>query len=295
MLDYGFRIYRHGVVVHTDGRKRGGAGPGRDFIVSLPQGGPRRGAVRELSGGSKRSLEFVAANAAVEFRTFLSLTYRENPEAWEEVADRNARVVRRSKHDLNRFLSALRKEVGAYLWAREFQERGVVHYHVLTEGAVSEERARVVWCRAIGALGDVHVLRHGAKVRVVKNQMRSRLYLVRYVGKEIQKKLPAGVAAAGRWWGRSRGMKLDLVLQLVSCEAGATRANPARVRVLRTVRRFLGKEFGHKFRGGAFVHWGDKLITRLLTVVEQLRAFYGDVAVEDMVQAVKGAEVDRVA
>ena len=53
--------------------------------------------------------------------------------------------------------------------------------------------------------------------------------------------------------------------------------------------------FGHKFRGGAFVHWGETLIRRLLGVVERLRAFYGDVPVVDMVQAVKGAEVDRVA
>jgi hypothetical protein len=237
----------------------------------------------------------VAANAAVAFRTHMTLTYHANVERWEEDGERNARVARRSKRDLNRFLSALRKEAGAYLWVREFQARGVVHYHMLTEGAVSEERVRVVWCRAIDALGDVHALRYGTKVEVIENQLRSRSYLGRYVGKERQKALPAGVAAAGRWWGRSQGMELDLVLELVSCEAGGTRANPARVRVLRSVRRFLGKVFGHKFRGGAFVHWGDKLITRLLTVVEPLRAFYGDVPVVDVVQAVEGAEVDRVA
>ena len=49
----------------------------------------------------------MAANAAVAFRTHLTLTYHANVERWEEDGERNARVARRSKRDLNRFLSAL--------------------------------------------------------------------------------------------------------------------------------------------------------------------------------------------
>jgi hypothetical protein len=97
--------------------------------------GPRaRGVIRGFSRGSRRRLEFVAANLEARFQTLVTLTYHANVERWEDDAERNRRVVLRSKRDLNRFLSCLRGEFGQYLWVQEFQQRGVVHYHVLVTG-----------------------------------------------------------------------------------------------------------------------------------------------------------------
>jgi hypothetical protein len=225
----------------------------------------------------------------------MTLTYHANVERWEDDADRNARVAKGSKGDLNRFLSVLRREAGAYLWVREFQDRGVVHYHVLVEGAVSEERVRVVWCRAIGALDDVHALRYGTKVEAIQSEKQARWYLGHYVGKARQKELPRGVAGAGRWWGRSRGLELAKLDEVVSSEGGTAWANPARVRVVRSARRFVGSVLGFKFRGGTLVSWSGRLVSRLQLVVNRLREFYGDVVSGETGDEVEGGEVKDVA
>jgi hypothetical protein len=91
-----------------------------------------------------RNLAFVAANAGVEFRSHLTLTYHAVNESWEDDQGRNRRIVNRSKRDLNRFLKAMRPQLGAYLWVQECQERGVIHYHLLAERDVFEPEAKLV-------------------------------------------------------------------------------------------------------------------------------------------------------
>jgi hypothetical protein len=65
-----------------------------------------------------KRLELVAASATNEFRSLLTLTYHAQCEAWEDDASRNGRIVLRSKRDLNRFLSSMRRELGAYVWVQ---------------------------------------------------------------------------------------------------------------------------------------------------------------------------------
>jgi hypothetical protein len=87
----------------------------------------------------------------------------------------------------------MRRELGAYLWVQEFQVRGVVHYHALCEGEVSEERVALSWCRATEELDDAAALKHATKVDRVESQSSAKWYLARYIGKARQKLLPAGV------------------------------------------------------------------------------------------------------
>jgi hypothetical protein len=228
----------------------------------------------------------VAANLAGGFRSLLTLTYHAQLESWEDDAARNGRIVARSKRDLNRFLSALRREIGEYLWVQEFQQRGVVHYHVLCEAEVAQERATVAWCRATEALSDADAVRHAAKVDPITDERRARGYVGRYVGKARQKVLPPGVGGAGRWWGRSRGLALVVLDEVVSHEGDTGFRKRAGVRIVRCVRKYLSKVLRFKYRGGAVVDWGGKLSSRVVELVERLRTFYGDAqSVSEAVQA----------
>jgi hypothetical protein len=193
----------------------------------------------------------------------------------EDETERNHRVAARSKRDLNRFLSCMRSELGLYVWVQEFQRRGVVHYHALCTKEVAAERVTLAWCRATGELDDIHAMRHAAQVEPIRDESAARAYLGRYLGKLRQKTLPVGVGNAGRWWGRSRRLRLVPVEEIVTCEFREGAPISAGVRIVRGVRRWLSRELGWKFRGGSFVSWGEKLAPRLAVVVRDLRAFYG--------------------
>ena len=240
MKDYGVRVYRQGVDFRMDNRPR--AIDGQAFLI--PIGGTKyihrpRGAISGLSKGSGRRLEFIAANVGVAFKMILTLTYRENPVEGECEAERNYRVAKRSKVDLNRFLTCTRHGLGHYLWVQEFQGRGVVHYHVLCEKEITEQRVRLVWCRAIDALHDPAALRYGVKVEAIRSREGAGSYVGRYIGKERQKSLPEGVHGAGRWWGRSRGLGLLLLEEVITCQRKAGDNVAFEVHVLRQCQRTL--------------------------------------------------------
>lgn len=270
MPDYGIRVLRQGVDLRQDQRPRDLKG--RVFsISSASRRSSRRGTVGGFSPASAKRLEFLTANLGSELRSILTLTYHAVDGEWESDGERNCEIAQRSKADLNRFLSCLRKRLGQYLWVQEFQARGVIHYHVLCEHVVSEADVRVVWCRAVDQLRDEAALRHGVKVEVIRSEVGARWYLGRYLGKGHQKQLPVGVEGAGRWWGRSRGLDLAVIEEIVSARRRDQKHSGLGVFVLRRVRRFLSGVFGRKFRGGLFVNWGGELAARVARVVAESR------------------------
>jgi hypothetical protein len=175
--------------------------------------------VRGFSRASQRNLAMLAANVACEFRSHLTLTYHGLTIPGEPEDARNLRIARRARRDLNRFLSVMRRSLGLYLWVMEFQKRGVVHFHVLCAYELTQERVTVAWCRATGELGDTLASQHAVLVDAVRDQMAARKYMGRYLGKVDQKLLPPGIASGGRWWGRSRGLALVVLDEVLSCEA----------------------------------------------------------------------------
>lgn len=275
MRDHGLRIYAGGIVLHADGRQRVWNKDGvEEFMQFKAARRGQRGRVRAFSEVSRKRLELISASAGTGFSSLVTLTYHAPTEEWEEDAERNARVVRRSKRDLNRFLTSLRKELGAYLWIQEFQARGVVHYHLLCERGVEESRAAVAWCRATGELDDPDALRHAVKVERVQQERAARNYVGRYLGKSRQKLLPPGVEAGGRWWGRSRSVRLVVLDELVVMPKGETVARPCAARVVRCLRRFVSGQVGFRFKGGSIVDWRGDLARRAAALVAPLRAHF---------------------
>ena len=275
MKDYGLTIHPQGVVLRSDRRYRYLDNNGEVRVSPRRGGVGRRAQVAGFSKASQRNLAMIAANADAAFKSHLTLTYHAVEVAGEDESARNERVARRAKLDLNRFLSAVRGSLGRYLWVMEFQTRGVLHFHVLCDQRLQHDRMSLAWCRATGEVGDVDAMRHAVRVQVVRNEKAARHYLGRYLGKVEQKKLPPGVEAAGRWWGRSRGMDLVVDDYIVSCQEHDDRPSLAGVRIVRTARKWLSRELGWEFRGGAFVSWGHGLTGRLRRVVRRLRELSG--------------------
>ena len=279
----GLKVLRYGIEFHRDGRKRRRWWDGKTTFLRERWAGKTRprGRIRAWSRESSRRLQLVMLNADAQFGSHVTLTYRARTETWELDEDRNRRMVRRSKEDLHRFLRCLRREGGDYVWVQEFQERGVIHYHVLFVEAVAQERAAVAWARASDQAHDEDVLRHGVKVDAVESDRGARGYLSGYVGKGRQKFLPPGVDNAGRWWGRSRSLRLMELEDVVSFDPKEPFMRTAEVRVLRAVGAYLTKVFSARagkrrvFRGGAFVDFGGELAAKLQVMVKRLREYYG--------------------
>jgi hypothetical protein len=270
---YGMRIYSYGVEL------RGGGPRWNQLPLELLPWRAReprvRGLISAWSRASAKRLSFITANADLCFASHLTLTYRARQEAWESEGDRNRRFVQRCQADRHRFLRCLRKEMGGYLWVREFQARGVVHFHVLTEQSVAQDRATEAWARASDQLEDEAVLRHGVKADAIASQRGVRRYLGTYIGKEKQKELPPGVDGAGRWWGSSRGLPLALLEDVIWRDAAEDFRKPVELRMVRVLRRYIAKRFKRPFRGGVFVDYGGKLVATLLDLAVRLRAHYG--------------------
>lgn len=200
---YGMRLYRNGIELESDGRRRERLPGRRSLIVKQPKRATYRGKIAAWSKASARRLAFISANVELLFASHLTLTYRARQESWETGTERNLRIIEQCREDRHRFLRCLRNEIGEFLWVREFQGRGVVHFHVLTEKLVGQDRVSEVWSRASGQLYDDDVRRHGVKVDEISSQRGVRNYLGRYIGKEKQKTLPKGIDGAGRTSGRA--------------------------------------------------------------------------------------------
>jgi len=274
MNEHGLRVFASGIVLHGDRRPRYLSGKDEmEILRGVERPFFKRGKVTGLSRASGRRFEMILASAANRFRSIMTVTYRAQAESWECDAERNARVVERTKRDLNRLLSALRDRLGAYVWVQEFQTRGVVHYHLLCEHAIEQGVATVRWLRAIGALDDRDAIRHGVQAEIVRVDRAASSYPGRYVGKLRQKALPEEVVAAGRWWGRSRGLQLEVLADAVALAKGEIVPRRVEVRVVRFARRFLCGLLGFRCRGGLVVDWSGRLERRTARVMAQIAPF----------------------
>ncbi len=277
MEGYGLAVFPHGLEMHRDGRHRGRGPLGAVSILPPIARSGERGEIQGFSKASRKRLAFRLANGNAQFAVHITLTYHARVDETDDfaVSGRNWQLVHRSKHDLNRFLSCLRSELGRYVWIQEFQKRGAIHFHVLAEHAVRVERATTVWCRATGQLQDVHALKHSVKVQAVEDQTLARRYLVAYFGKAEQKQMPVGIARAGRFWAASQDLVMVPVDAVVTSPPKGPSHDPAAMQVVRGVRRFVSKVVGFKWTGGRIVDWEGTLSARAASVMAALSKFYG--------------------
>jgi len=135
-----------------------------------------------------------------DFQSFITLTYRGMPD------------VRQAKRDLNSFLTNFRRQYSGvrYIWSQEFQDRGAIHFHILSDIPVDMLRLRSKWIK--GTVGKRlkiwflprSVWRHGYNtVQKVDYNGGLKKYLFKEFSKQNQRLV---FTFPGRWWGASMNL-----------------------------------------------------------------------------------------
>jgi hypothetical protein len=186
----------------------------------LPDRAGEKKEIIEFSAGSRKKLAFYASNAAVSWKSMVTLTYARNYPTCGIVC----------KHNLNSFLTYTRKLLPGvrYLWFLEFQKRGAPHFHILLsenyDKKISEKLAKS-WVNISTReddKGDENYMKfivwfNSGKRKVsgcdgcqfwqsAKSPAGLSHYAVKYATKMGQKTVPQNYANVGRFWGCSRNL-----------------------------------------------------------------------------------------
>jgi hypothetical protein len=154
-----------------------------------------------LSKASLGRLVFLVQNTDIEFTGMTTLTY---PSIFPENG-------KECKKHLNRFLSWYRVcGIGEYVWFMEFQKRGAPHFHILHEDDMSKIAKSVskAWYEAVGSNDPKH-LKAGTRTEKIRQSGGARNYAAKYGAKKEQKSVPPQFSDVGRFWGASRGVKVQ--------------------------------------------------------------------------------------
>lgn len=165
-----------------------------------------RGVVHGFSPRSAGRMRDYLLAARVDYRTMGTLTYP----SWSE---RGANPVA-FKRDLRCFLKRLsrylveqRRFEGRMLtgwsifWWLEWTQSGVAHFHWFCTDFVGKRWLSAAWAD-ITCEGDARVVAAATRIEMLRGgRAAAARYAWSYASKTEQKNLPAGIEAAGRWWG----------------------------------------------------------------------------------------------
>jgi len=153
----------------------------------------KRGAISHYSYKSVSRLKFLLGNTADMWKGLITLTY---PSEFP----RDGRVC--NKH-LNAFLQFLRRRNIKYVWSKEFQERGALHYHIFVDRYIPKNDIAFRWYKIVGSGDEKHLLA-GTRVEAIRSKGLVFHYISSYISKLTQKQVPEDFVNVGRFWGASR-------------------------------------------------------------------------------------------
>lgn len=106
---------------------------------------------------------------------------------------------RQAQRDLKVFLQWLiRQGVKVYIWHKEYQDRGAVHYHIpIDKTFIKKEELTKKWNKIILAPQGTP----STKIEKIKNHQALAKYHMNYFRKKDQKTVPDFVENSGRFWG----------------------------------------------------------------------------------------------
>jgi hypothetical protein len=176
--------------------------------------------ITEFSNKSRKKLAFYASNAALDWRSMITLTYARHYPTDGMVC----------KANLNSFLTYVRKLLAGvrYLWFLEFQKRGAPHFHILLSADYDKEISEKLagsWVNLSTREDDKEDARYMKFVtwfnsgkrgvpncngcqfwQSAKSSNGLSHYAVKYAVKMEQKTVGKDYVNVGRFWGCSRGL-----------------------------------------------------------------------------------------
>ncbi len=175
----------------------------------------KRQAITEFSPEARKRLAFVASNTAVDFLTMITLTY---PAMYET----SGKAV---KSHLRLFLARLRRKQAefSYLWVLEFQRRGAPHFHIWIDIPIPRDFYATIsedWYQIVGS-DDPNHLAAGTRTEAVRTRDGAARYAVKYAAKMRQKIVPAEYRDVGRFFGYSRAVKPEAMMDPIPVDGRA--------------------------------------------------------------------------
>jgi len=151
----------------------------QQFAVHEKSGGGQRDSISGFSRESRRRMMNLLnriERSAFKKAKLITLTYH-----------RNEQNHKKSKYHLKRFIQEIRRHYPdhAGVWKLEYQERGAIHYHVLSIGRfIPHETIARTWTRIAEPGNDQH-LASGTEIRCVRDARNGTAYVSKYIGKLI--------------------------------------------------------------------------------------------------------------
>lgn len=156
----------------------------------------KRGKVTKFSDKSRANLlKYTRGIPKDRYKVFTTLTYKNAPTDAKNHLDRILKELESAAKE-----SKNKKEFSA-LWCMEYQERGVIHFHVWSTHYIDKKELRKKWNR----ITKQDAANPSTDVRAWQAKSQSGLssYVSKYAAKQEQKELPEELkeTGAGRWWG----------------------------------------------------------------------------------------------
>lgn len=154
----------------------------------------KRGNITGASKASRRRLRDLVFNLQ-PMRALVVLTY---PDSFPVDGTK-------AKRDLGVLCKWLVRQEINYLWVLEFQSKtGKPHFNLLLTSMVDKEALKAKWAQVVGSGNAEHAV-VGARVEYIRNQFALASYLCR----GEQKAVPEGFTNVGKFWGKSRNLKVQ--------------------------------------------------------------------------------------
>lgn len=225
---------------------------------------PTKKEIFTFSVRAQKNAKFMIASASRGMTTAISLTY-----PIELQAQLNFDRVNR---DRDVFIKSLKRQYGndlRYVWMKEFQENGSLHYHMMIEIPnipIQDQEwfIRGAWYDTVGS-GLIKHFYNGVYCAEIKSQQGYANYLASYLSKMDQKTAPEWFGKVGRFWGGSRNA-FEIEKEEIFFEDSFVGVAHARrhTRILRKYRdsklKQVSKKTGVKYkigkRSGGFTFFG---------------------------------------
>jgi len=163
--------------------------------------------------------------------------------------------IRVAQNHLVLFIRWLKRQgVQVYIWFKEYQPRGAVHFHVLVDRFIPYKELQEVWTKIVERDGFDEV--KAAGIYTIKHKDRMGFYVSKYFGKVEQKTIPEDVSFSGRWWASNLPLKPEV--HVFHCADRKVKDRLFRVpnkyynRLLKTWGKERGKKYKRPVRSGGF-------------------------------------------
>jgi len=227
-----------------------------------------RNKITTFSKASRKRLQWLEVQGV--WSSMLTLTYHTSESYWNadlciyEGPEIDCSGFKTVKAHINSWLQGLRRRGIDYLWAMEFQRRGVVHFHVLMNKRFDDVHLQddnkgnswrplmESWLSITGQKNDKQARDFSLHQGMYTDwQVRGNGYLSKYMSKNEQKNLPEGVKFFGRWWGCSQGLKQEVkvthVPDVVASEKKRAALDLGWKQFRRATKNFIERKFNYRF------------------------------------------------